>query len=98
MSKIVLFANTDWYLYNFRLSLANELRAQGHEVILVSPAGSFQQLLQEAGFPWIPFPLTRQGFNPFHEFGALLQLISLYRRIKPDIIHHFTIKPVIYGS
>jgi len=98
MSKIVLFANTDWYLYNFRLSLANELRAQNHEVILVSPSGSFQQLLQEDGFQWIPFPLTRQGFNPFHELGSLLQLIGVYRKLRPDIIHHFTIKPVIYGS
>ena len=98
MSKIVLFANTDWYLYNFRFSLANELRAQDHEVILVSPAGSFQQLLLDDGFEWIPFPLTRQGFNPFHEFGSLIQLIRLYRKLQPDIIHHFTIKPVIYGS
>lgn len=98
MSKILLFANTDWYLYNFRLSLAKELRAQGHEVTLVSPPGSFQQLLQNADFPWISFPLSRQGFNPFHELKSIWQLVQLYRRIRPDIVHHFTIKPVIYGS
>ena len=65
MSKILLFANTDWYLYNFRLSLAKDLRAQGHEVILVSPHGDVQELLQGDGFKWIPFELSRQSINPF---------------------------------
>ena len=98
MSKILLFANTDWYLYNFRLSLARELRAQGHEVLLLSPPGSFQELLQAEGFPWTPFLLSRQGYNPFHELQSMWKLVSFYRKIRPDIVHHFTIKPVIYGS
>jgi glycosyltransferase involved in cell wall biosynthesis len=98
MSKILLFANTDWYLYNFRLSLAKNLREQGYEVILVSPPGDFQELLQRDGFPWIPFELSRQSINPFGELVAIWRLILLYHRIRPDIVHHFTIKPVIYGS
>ena len=98
MSKILLFANTDWYLYNFRLSLAKDLLAQGHEVILVSPHGDFQELLQEEGFHWIPYELSRQSINPFGEMVAILRLVRLYQKIRPDIVHHFTIKPVIYGS
>jgi glycosyltransferase involved in cell wall biosynthesis len=98
MSRILLFANTDWYLYNFRLSLARDLRARGHEVILVSPAGDFHELLQRAGFPWIRFELSRQSINPLGELSAIWRLIRLYRKIRPDIVHHFTIKPVIYGS
>jgi hypothetical protein len=98
MAKIILFANTDWYLYNFRLSLARELRAHGHEVILLSAPGPFQNLLQESGFQWVPFPLSRQGINPFYEIGTLWRLARLYRQLDPDIVHHFTIKPVLYGS
>jgi glycosyltransferase involved in cell wall biosynthesis len=98
MSKILFFANTDWYLYNFRLSLAKELRAQGHEVIFLSPPGNFQTLLQGDGFKWIPFPLSRQGINPFNELWTLWKLSRLYHSLDPDIVHHFTIKPVIYGS
>lgn len=98
MAKIVLFANTDWYLYNFRLSLAKELRAQGHKVILLSAPGPFQDLLEESGFQWVSLPLSRQGTNPFHELWTLWKLIRLYNRLEPDIVHHFTIKPVLYGS
>ena len=98
MSKIILFANTDWYIFNFRLALAKELRARGHEVILLSPPGDFHQHLQSSGFEWIPFTISRQGTNPFSELQTLWRSIRLYHRLKPDIIHQFTIKPVIYGS
>jgi len=96
--KIILFANTDWYLYNFRLTLAKELRKQGHEVILLSPPGDFHERLETQGFSWIPFPLSRQGINPFNELKTIWHLIRVYQQIHPDIVHHFTIKPVIYGS
>jgi len=98
MAKILLFANTDWYLYNFRLSLAKELRDHGHEVILVSAPGPFEPLLQESGFRWVSFPLSRQGINPFYELRTLWRLTRLYHELGPDIVHHFTIKPVLYGS
>ena len=96
--KILLFANTDWYLYNFRLSLAKDLRDQGHEVILLSPPGNFQKLLEENGFQLISFSFSRQGINPLYEIWTLWQLIRIYHNVHPDIVHHFTIKPVIYGS
>jgi glycosyltransferase involved in cell wall biosynthesis len=98
MSRVLLFANTDWYLYNFRLSLAKELRDQGHEVILLSASGPFEKLLEESGFQWVPFQLSRQGINPFYELWTLGQLTRLYYKLHPDIVHHFTIKPVLYGS
>lgn len=96
--KILLFANTDWYLYNFRLSLAKDLRDQGHEVILLSPPGNFQKLLEDNGFQLISFSFSRQGINPLYEIWTLWQLIRIYHKVHPDIVHHFTIKPVIYGS
>lgn len=96
--KILLFANTDWYLYNFRLALAKDLRDQGHDVILLSPPGGFQKFLRENGFQLISFPFSRQGINPLYEIWTLWQLIRIYHRVQPDIVHHFTIKPVIYGS
>lgn len=98
MSRIILFANTDWYLYNFRLPLARELRERGNEVILLSPPGAFHHLLQENGFHWVSFPLSRRGVNPLMELLTLWRLFRIYQQIKPEVVHHFTIKPVIYGS
>jgi glycosyltransferase involved in cell wall biosynthesis len=98
LMKILLFANTDWYLFNFRLHLARTLQALGHEVVLVSPPGDYGPRLIEAGFRWLPFPFARRGINPLFEFSTIARLRKLYQSEKPDAVHHFTIKCVLYGS
>ena len=98
MPKVILIANTDWYLYNFRLSLARFLRQEGYEVVLVAPTGRFIQKLQQEGFCCLSWRLDRKSFVPWTEISSVLFLLSLYRREKPDLVHHHTIKPVIYGS
>jgi glycosyltransferase involved in cell wall biosynthesis len=97
--KALLFANTAWYLHNFRLPLAQALRALGHEVVLVSPGEEpYHQRLQDAGFESIRFPLQRRNTQPVTELVTLWKIYQLYRQHKPDAVHHFTIKPVLYGS
>jgi glycosyltransferase involved in cell wall biosynthesis len=96
--KVLLFANTEWYLYNFRLSLARALQEAGAEVLLISPPGPYGAKLAKAGFRWIPLPMDRRSLNPLRELRLLLLLIRLYRREHPDVVHHFTIKCVVYGS
>ncbi|MEJ2351131.1 MAG: glycosyltransferase family 4 protein [Anaerolineales bacterium] len=98
MSKVILSANTDWYLYNFRLSLARELRREGFDVVLVSPPGKYVPILQQNGFRWLAWRLGRQTLAPWNEVRALLHLVGIYRQERPLLAHHHTIKPVLYGS
>jgi glycosyltransferase involved in cell wall biosynthesis len=99
MSKIVLFANTDWYLYNFRRSLALAVQAAGHEVLLVSPPGEYGARFRELGLRWEPLPaMDRRSLNPLREMRALGELIALFRREQPALVHDFTIKCAVYGS
>jgi len=96
--KVLLFANTDWYLYNFRLPLANYLKEQGLDVVLVSPAGSYSSRLKAKGFRWVPVNMERRSLNFWTEFKLLINLTKLYAKESPDLVHHFTLKCVIYGS
>lgn len=96
--KAILFANTDWYLYNFRLPLAQALRGAGYEVVLLSPPGPYGPKLAAEGFRWQAFPLSRKGMNPVQEVGTIFRLRHFYRQERPDVVHHFTIKSVLYGS
>jgi glycosyltransferase involved in cell wall biosynthesis len=97
--KVILFANTAWYLYNFRLPLAQALVDQGYQVVLLSPGEQpYQQLLQENGFQCLTIHMQRRRLNPFAEIQTLWQIFQMYQREEPDIVHHFTIKPVLYGS
>lgn len=96
--KVLFFANTEWYLFNFRLALAQYLQERGFEVVMVSPPGSYGKKLEAAGFRWIPVPMERSSLNPLREIWLLWKLYCIYKSEKPDIAHHFTIKCVIYGG
>ncbi len=96
--KIVLFANTEWYLYNFRRSLAVALRDAGHDVLLISPDGPYGGKLVDLGLRWQPVPMDRRSLNPLREALLLSHLASLLRREQPDIVHGFTIKCAVYGA
>ncbi len=96
--KILLFANTDWYLYNFRRSLAVALRDAGYEVLLVSPPGAYGAQLQALGFRWFPAPMQRRSLNPLREMALLYWLYKLIRAERVDLVHAFTLKCVVYGA
>jgi glycosyltransferase involved in cell wall biosynthesis len=98
MPRLFLSANTDWYLYNYRLSLAEAARKHGFEVVLVSPPGKYVGELEQRGFRWQGWNLQRQSLNPLVELSSLWHIAMLYRRQHPDLVHHHTAKSVIYGS
>jgi glycosyltransferase involved in cell wall biosynthesis len=70
----------------------------GWDVLLVSPPGSFGERLREAGYRWRPFELSPGGLEPLREAGTVLRLRRLYREEQPRLVHHFTIKCVLYGT
>ena len=96
--KLVLFANTEWYLWNFRRSLALALRDAGHEVLLISPDGLYGEKLRALGLRWQPLPMDRRSLNPLREARLLWHLVRLFRRERPALVHGFTIKCAVYGS
>jgi glycosyltransferase involved in cell wall biosynthesis len=96
--KILFFANTDWYLFNFRLGLAEFLRDKGCEVVMLSPPGEYGPRFAEIGFRWIALPMQRRSLNPVRELNLLRLIRKIYSDEQPDLIHNFTIKCVVYGS
>lgn len=98
-ARILLVANTGWYLYNFRLPLARRLREEGLRVTLVSPYDTYVDRLRAEGFEHHSLQrLSRRSINPLLELFALLELVMLYWSLGPRAVHHFTIKCVLYGT
>lgn len=96
--KFAFFANTDWYLYNFRLSTARRLKAEGHEVVMISPPGEFGARFVEYGFRWIRLSMDRASLNPARELLTLRELARVLADEHPDLLHNFTLKCAVYGS
>lgn len=96
--KILLVANTSWYLYNFRLPLARQLRDLGYEVVFVSPLDGYSDRLVAENFRWVELRMNRKSINPLRELVTLFRFCKIYRSEKPSVCHHFTVKCVLYGT
>src|SRR6266446_2642114 len=97
--KIFLVSRCAWTLYNFRAGLMQALRQRGHTVVAGGAAGDgFEPKIEALGVPFVPLPVDKKGVNPRADVALFWALYRWYRRERPDVVHHFTIKPVIYGS
>lgn len=96
--KIAFFANTDWYLYNFRLSTALRLQSLGADIVMVSPPGDFGARFAEHGIGWQTLPMDRSSLDPLRETVVLRELTRLLASERPDLLHNFTVKCAVYGA
>lgn len=97
--KILLAVNTLGSFISHRRGLYLKLR-DDHQVRVILPASEDTNAAQKEIDPseLLRIQLSRKGVNPFSEIRSIFELYSLYKREKPDLVHHFTIKPVIYGT
>lgn len=96
--RILIVVNTDWGFLAYRLPIALEALKLGWEVFVATPDTGDAHLIKKAGLNHIPLNMSRKGLNPFYEIETIFNFWKLYRRLEPQIIHHVTIKPIIYGS
>ena len=96
--RLLIVANTSWYLYNFRFGLINELLARQYEVFILAPKDEFSDKLKRNGCQYIQLEMDNKGLNPINDFIMKTRLSEIYREVNPDLILHYTVKPVLYGS
>lgn len=98
MSKILFLVNHDVVIYNFRLELVERLLNDGHEVIISSPYGERIEDLKALGCKYYDVDISRHGMNPIKELSLLRSYKKLIKKLKPDMVFAYTIKPNIYGA
>ncbi|HFI0306652.1 TPA: glycosyltransferase family 4 protein [Streptococcus suis] len=95
--RILILANNDVGLYKFRKELIEKLLLT-NEVFISLPNGDLVENLVEKGCQFINTPIDRRGINPFRDIVTVIAYFKLIRKIKPDLVISYTIKPVIYGG
>lgn len=96
--KIAFVSNTSWSLWNFRLSLMRALKEKGYEIMAIAPEDEYSEKLKKGFVFYGVKNLNRKGKNPIRDFKLFLEYLGLYRKIRPDLVINFTIKPNIYSS
>lgn len=99
MNKKLLFVvNVDWFFISHRLPIALEARQNGYEVHIATGVTDKLCELQSYGFEVHPLGLTRGGIAPINTVKTLCELCRVFRKVKPDLVHLITIKPVLLGG
>lgn len=97
--KLLFVINQASFFVSNRLQLALTAQANGFEIHLACPAAEeCEQLSKNYNFIHHPLVLSRKGMHIWQEFKTIIALVKLYKNLKPDIVHHLTIKPIIYGG
>ena len=96
--RLFLLITEDSYFWTHRLDLARAARDAGMDVHIVTRVRDHGKRITDEGFTLVPIPFVRSGRQPFGELLAVLKLARLYRRLKPDLVHHVAMKPILYGS
>lgn len=96
--RVLFLVNHDVVIYNFRLEVVEKLLETGYEVHISSPYGERIDDLIALGARYHEIVIDRHGMNPVAEISLLRDYQKLMKKIKPDFVLGFTIKPNIYGA
>jgi glycosyltransferase involved in cell wall biosynthesis len=97
--RVAVVINTSWNIWNFRRGLVKALQAAGHEVLAIAPPDAYSARLEsELGCRYVPVLMENKGTNPIKDAQLTRRFLAIYKRERPDVVLHFTIKPNIYGT
>jgi len=94
----MLLVNRDWAFLSHRLAIALEAKAQGYEVHLAVGITDKLDELLSYGFIVHPLTIERDDVGLFKELKTFLQILAVFKKVRPDLVHLVTIKPVLYGG
>ncbi|MEM0966828.1 MAG: glycosyltransferase family 4 protein [Verrucomicrobiota bacterium] len=92
------FANTSWYLANFRMGLLKAAQARGIRVIAIAPLDDYSSSFEEEGLEFRAVSLVRRNYNPIRKWETVRDLKRIYRQEKIDLVHFFTLEAILTGT
>jgi glycosyltransferase involved in cell wall biosynthesis len=96
--RLLFVVNNAAFFASHRLCIGIGARDVGFQVHVAAAPSPALEALRGHGFTVHPIPLHRKAHDPAREARTLVALLQLYRRLRPDVVHHVTVKPVLYGS
>lgn len=97
-SVLLIVVNDPAFFVSHRLPIAVAAQENGYEVHVATSPGSSVSIILDHGFKYHELRITRSGKNIFSELVGFFSIWNLCCRLKPDILHLVTIKPVLYGG
>lgn len=96
--KLLYIVNVDWFFLSHRLPIALEAQRQGYVVHLACALTDKKDFLETHGLIVHPLALKRGKTSLASSFASFVEIVFLLLKLRPDILHLVTIKPVLFGG
>jgi len=96
--KLIFLVTEDWYFCSHRLPMARAARDSGFDVAVATRVTAHGDAIRAAGFAVHPLSWKRRAIGPFASLAAIAEILRLYRRERPLIVHHVSLKPAMLGG
>ncbi|MEP6558756.1 MAG: glycosyltransferase family 4 protein [Burkholderiales bacterium] len=96
--RLLFIVNVDWFFLSHRLPIALHAMQAGYEVHLAVGLTDRLPELAAHGLTVHPIALRRAGIAPLAQVRSFLQMLCVLRRVRPDVLHLVTVKPVVFGG
>ena len=95
---VVLGAQPEW-LSGLRGPMIRDFLGRGYRVTAIGAEEmpAVRRTLEDWGASYVVVPIRRAGLNPVADAGAIFSLWHTLRRLQPEIVFAYTVKPVVYG-
>ena len=96
--KLFIVVNVDWFFLSHRKDVALAAKEAGWDVTIVTADTGKLKDIEALGLKTINLPMSRSGMNIVEELKTLNWLRKLYKREKPDVVHHVGMKTILWGT
>lgn len=96
--KLFIVVNVDWFFLSHRKDVALSAKEAGWDVTIVTADTGKLKDIEALGLKVINLPMSRSGMNIVQELKTLNWLRKLYKREKPDVVHHVGMKTILWGT
>ena len=96
--KLFIVVNVDWFFLSHRKDVALAAKEAGWDVTIVTADTGKLKDIESLGLKTINLPMSRSGMNILEELKTLNWLRKLYKREKPDVVHHVGMKTILWGT
>lgn len=96
--RVLIVVNDTGFFLSHRLNVALRARKAGFQVTVASPRSERTKELLDYGFSFSPYDVQRGTRKFGTDCLSVLQLMMIFFRERPNIVHLVTAKPIIFGG
>jgi len=96
--KIFFLVNTDSFFLSHRFDIARKMIKKNYEVHIGTEFSKYKSLFLKLGIKTHKVNFYRNSYNLLKAINSLMDVFFLLKKIKPDILHVISIKPIIFGG